>query len=164
MSSWKNLPSVRKSVRSSALQIYLAREVEYLPSPYDSALIKNGRKRKGLREKKRRGKGKKRSFLSPVDIHTLHLRLSLSLPCSQSYPFWLASDISFSSSIVPPISRPVFLLSLSRRVSLQVNVKTKKWNALLCAGETATQRLRALYVAMPMCRHSRKKGAQKGRR
>ena len=64
------------------------------------------------------------------------------------------------------ISRPVFLPSLSTgHVSLRVNVKTKKWDALLCAGETATQRLRALYVAMlPMCRHSRKKGAQKGRR
>lgn len=41
--------------------------------------------------------------------------------------------------------------SFSRARALKVDVKTKKWSALLCAGETATQRLRALYVAVPMC-------------
>lgn len=43
-----------------------------------------------------------------------------------------------------------------------MDVKTKKWSALLCAGETATQRLRALYVAVPMCGHNGAKGTREG--
>lgn len=46
--------------------------------------------------------------------------------------------------------------SFSRALALKVDVKTKKWSALLCAGETATQRLRALYVAVPTCGHGAK--------
>lgn len=46
----------------------------------------------------------------------------------------------------PPRLSPVFP---SR--SLEANVKTKKWDALLCAGETATQRLSALYVELCLC-------------
>jgi len=44
--------------------------------------------------------------------------------------------------------------SFSHAHALKVDVKTKKWDALLCVGETATQRLRALYVAVPICGHS----------
>lgn len=44
--------------------------------------------------------------------------------------------------------------------ALKVDVKTKKWGTLLCAGETATQRLRALYVAMPMYGHNGAKGTR----
>lgn len=53
--------------------------------------------------------------------------------------------------------------SFSRAHALKVGVKTKKkWSALLCAGETATQRLRALYVAVSMCGHNGAKGYARG--
>lgn len=53
--------------------------------------------------------------------------------------------------------------SFSRAHALKVGVKTKKkWGALLCAGETATQRLRALYVAVSMCGHNGAKGYARG--
>lgn len=55
-------------------------------------------------------------------------------------------------------ARRTFHLSSVRARALRVDVKTKKWSALLCAGETATQRLRALYVAVPMCGHERREG------
>lgn len=32
--------------------------------------------------------------------------------------------------------------------------ENKKWNALLCGVETATQRLRAFYVTVPTCGHN----------
>lgn len=50
----------------------------------------------------------------------------------------------------------------ARARALKVDVKTKKWGALLCASETATQRLRALYVAVPICGHNGAKGAREG--
>lgn len=55
-----------------------------------------------------------------------------------------------------------FASARARAHALKVNIKTKKWGALLCAGETATQRLRALYVAVPMCGHNGAKGARNG--
>lgn len=55
-----------------------------------------------------------------------------------------------------------YIPSFLRARALKVDVKTKKWSALLCAGETATQRLRALYVAVPMCGHNGAKGTREG--
>ena len=73
--------------------------------------ISRRRRRSKEKERRKRVEGKKGSFLSPVDIHTLHLRLSLFLPYSQSHhspsPFfdWLASGVSLSLSLslsLPP--------------------------------------------------------------